>query len=260
MGPTPIGTLGWKRGITGTVFWVGEQPTENNPTPNVASSWDTNWMNNFGGYDDPDLSARAAGYRPEGFVPKLNPFYIALPYNDVLNYNTTKDSAFDVIPWFKKTFKRHGKSVCHNRWIAISYGNRVAYAQWSDCGPFTTDDAAYVFGDAPPANSSNNDAGIDLSPAVRDYLGFVSGKKCDWRFVEEHEVTDGPWKAYGANNPFSKSWVKDPEPIYQGAFASARSSGGGSASASPSKPTSNRTLRSTPTMPGLVLRKSTSRS
>ncbi len=193
----------WKTNIVGTIFWVGEEPTENNPVPNTSSSWDPRWMTTFGGFDDPDITARAAGYRPAGFVPKQNPFYIALPYNDVVNYKTTKEEASKVIPWFKDRFVNEGKSVCHNRWIAIRHGDKTCYAQWSDCGPFVTTDADYVFGDARPTNSKNNGAGIDLAPAVRDYLGFVSGRTCDWRFVEESEVPDGPWKDYGRNNPFS---------------------------------------------------------
>ena len=40
------------------------------------SAWDQNWQENFGGYDDPD---RRNGYLPAGFMPTLNPFYIALP-------------------------------------------------------------------------------------------------------------------------------------------------------------------------------------
>jgi hypothetical protein len=193
----------WKTNIVATVFWVGEQPTENNPVPNTGSSWDPQWMKTFGGFDDPEISARHASYRPASFVPKLNPFYVALPYNDCVNYKTTKEEAAKVIPWFKDTFVRQGKSVCHNRWIAIRYNEKTCYAQWSDCGPFVTTDADYVFGDARPSNTKNDGAGIDLAPSVRDYLGFRSGNHCDWRFVEEDEVPDGPWKDYGKNNPFA---------------------------------------------------------
>jgi hypothetical protein len=193
----------WKTNIVATVFWVGEQPTQNNPVPNTGSSWDPVWMKTFGGFDDPNISARHANYRPASFVPKLNPFYIALPYNDVVNYKTTKEEAAKVIPWFKETFVREGRSVCHNRWLAIRFNERICYAQWSDCGPFVTTDADYVFGDARPTNTKNNGAGIDLAPAVRDYLGLRSGNACDWRFVEEDEVPDGPWKDYGKNNPFA---------------------------------------------------------
>ncbi|MGB1130221.1 MAG: hypothetical protein ACPG4K_09225, partial [Haloferula sp.] len=72
----------WRQNITATVFWIGEQPTQNNPTPNCKSSWDQNWMENFGGYDDPKPANRIADhrnsdFRPKAFIPKLNPFYIA---------------------------------------------------------------------------------------------------------------------------------------------------------------------------------------
>jgi len=192
----------WKLDIMATVFWVGELPTQNNPTPNTASSWDTMWTQSFGGYDDPDPSSRAPDYRPAKFLPRQNPFYVALPYNDCLNYNTTKPEAFTKIPWFKQVFKKEGKSVCKDRWVAIRLGDRVCYAQWSDCGPFVTDDVDYVFGDARPKNNSNGGAGIDVSPAVRDYLNFRTNVKCDWRFVDVHEVPNGPWKTYGDNNHF----------------------------------------------------------
>ena len=192
----------WKLDIVATVFWVGEQPTENNPTPNDKSSWDTQWMQSFGGYDDPDPSKRTDNYTPVGFTPKQNPFYVALPYNDCIDYNSHKPEASKVIPWFKQKFVRSGKTVLKGQWIAIRYGNRVCYAQWEDCGPFVTDDHDYVFGNARPKNTSNRGAGIDISPGVRDYLGISSSGRCDWRFVDVSEVPAGPWRTLGSNNHF----------------------------------------------------------
>ena len=76
-------------------------------------------------------------------------------------------------------------------------------AQWEDVGPFETDDWGYVFGRNPqPKTVMNNGVGLDVSPAVRDYLGLVSGVRCDWRFCEVSEVPDGPWRKFGENNPF----------------------------------------------------------
>ncbi|MFV1993909.1 MAG: hypothetical protein ACC661_00620 [Verrucomicrobiales bacterium] len=192
----------WKRDITSTVFWIGEMPSGNNPTPNHQSSWDGQWAANYGGYDNPDPGARGADYAPKGFTPGLNPFYVALPYNDLLNWRATKPSAARWIPWFRKGFVKHGESVCKDRWVAIRNGSKICYAQWSDCGPFETDDVAYVFGTARPRTSKNNGAGIDISPAVRDFLGLSSGEACDWRFVDLEEVTRGPWCSYGTNNDF----------------------------------------------------------
>lgn len=195
----------WKLDIVATVFWVGEEPTENNPTPNDKSSWDTQWMQNYGGYDDPDGTKRTDFFTPVAFTPKQNPFYIALPYNDVIDYKTHKPEASKVIPWFSQRFSRSGRTVLKGQWVAIKHGNRVCYAQWEDCGPFVTDDHEYVFGNARPKNASNNGAGIDISPAIRDYLGLKSMTRCDWRFVDVSEVPSGPWRTYGSNNHFVRA-------------------------------------------------------
>lgn len=195
-----FGKYPWKRNIVTTVFWVGERPTVNNPTPNHKSSWDQEWWKSFGGYDDPDPAARR-NYIPIRFVPRQNPFYVALPYNDVTR-GTTKPESRRVIPWFKQAFEREGKSVCKGRWVAIKHGNRIAYAQWEDCGPFRTDHWQYVFGNQRPLPNLNQGAGLDVSPAVRDYLGLRGKDLCDWKFVEFSEVPVGPWSKHGDNNTF----------------------------------------------------------
>jgi hypothetical protein len=190
----------WKTNIMTTVFWVGERPTKNNPVPNYKSSWDPRWAQNFGGFDNPDISQRR-NYIPKNFVPRQNPFYVALPYNDVTR-GTTKPEARKVIPWFRQAFERPGKSVVKGRWIAIRRGNRVCYAQWEDCGPFRTDHYQYVFGNQRPLPNLNQGAGLDVSPAVRDYLGMGGKDYCDWKFVEAKDVPQGPWTKYGDNNTF----------------------------------------------------------
>ena len=83
-------------------------------------------------------------YIPINFVPRQNPFYCALPYNDV-SHGQFKPEAPMVVPWFRQAFVQQGHSVCKDRWIAIRRGNRVCYAQWEDCGPFRTDHYQYVF-------------------------------------------------------------------------------------------------------------------
>lgn len=196
----------WKMHITATIFWIGEQPTARNPTPNCKSSWDQQWSINFGGYDDPDPANRIANhttgeFRPKKFVPKLNPFYIALPYNDVQGWGKHKPEASRVIPWFARMRPEPGKTVCKGRWVQIYNGSRSCYAQWEDCGPWVTDDWEFVFGNKPPKATQNGAAGIDLSPSVRDYLGLRSGQKVHWRFVEAGQVPYGPWKKYGQEVP-----------------------------------------------------------
>ena len=193
------GRYPWKTDIVTTVFWIGEGTTARNPTPNRASSWDPNWLGNYGGVDRPD---RRNGYLPVAFVPGQNPFYCALPYNDV-THGTTKPEASFVIPWFRQAFQQAGHSVCKSRWLAIRHGNRVCYAQWEDCGPFRTDHWQYVFGKDRPKPNLNQGAGLDVSPAVRDFLGMNATRDvCDWKFVEFSEVPSGPWARYGENNNF----------------------------------------------------------
>ena len=192
------GRTGWKTNITTTVFWVGEQATVNNPVANDKSAWDGGWRSSYGGYDDPNPGARV-NFVPLNFLPRQNPFYVALPYNDVDNHHTRPEAA-QVIPWFRNAFVRDGESVCKGRWLAIRHGDRVCYAQWEDVGPFATDHWQYVFGNERPRPNRNRDAGLDVSPAVRDYLGLAGLDVCDWKFADFRSIPPGPWAKYGDNN------------------------------------------------------------
>ena len=203
----------WHKNITATVFWIGEKPTPNNLTPNKASSWDTKWQSNYGGFDNPDPAHRI-GYRPRAFTPKQNPFYIALPYNDVVNHLRHKPEASKVVPWFRRALQPPGKTTCKGRWVQIIYNGKSCFAQWEDCGPFSTTDYEYVFLNRRPKNKSNDGAGIDVSPAVRDYLKLKSGGKVHWRFIDFRVIRHlrGPWTMYGKNNPY-KDPKQDPDYI-----------------------------------------------
>jgi hypothetical protein len=86
------------------------------------------------------------------------------------------------------------ESVCKNRWVMVQKNGRVCYAQWEDVGPFTSDDAGYVFGTAEPKNHKNHGAGLDVSPAVRDELSLSGMDTVDWKFVNDDDVPQGPWK------------------------------------------------------------------
>lgn len=188
----------WKKDIVTTVFWIGEEPSGNNPVPNRSSSWDHNWTGNYGGFDDPNPAHRS-NYIPIKFTPRQNPFYCALPYNDKAA-NGHRPEAARVVPWFNEAYRGPGVSTCKDRWVAIRKGNRTAYAQWEDAGPFRTDYWQYVFGDERPRLNLNKGAGLDVSPAVRDYLGLAETDVTDWRFVEFSEVSHGPWSPLGENN------------------------------------------------------------
>jgi hypothetical protein len=204
----------WKENIVTTVFWIGENPTANNPVPNHASSWDKSWTRNYGGYDDPKPSRRS-NYIPVKFTPRQNPFYCALPYNDKAREGH-RPEAPRVVPWFKEAYRGPAVSVCKGRWVEIQKGNRVAYAQWEDAGPFRTDHWEYVFGNERPKPNLNRGAGLDVSPAVRDFLGLKDTDVTDWKFVEFEDVPHGPWARYGDNNTFVINQRKGEEQLASG--------------------------------------------
>lgn len=201
----------WKKDIVTTVFWIGENPTANNPVPNHASSWDATWAKNYGGYDDPN-PARRQNYLPLKFTPRQNPFYCALPYNDKAR-DGHRPEAPKVVPWFQEAYQGSAVSVCKDRWIAIRRGNRTVYAQWEDAGPFRTDHWEYVFGNERPKPNLNRGAGLDVSPAIRDYLGLQETDMTDWKFVDFSEVPPGPWAKHGDNNTFVINARKAEQPL-----------------------------------------------
>ena len=55
-----------------------------------------------------------------------------------------------------------------------------------------------------PDRTPTETPGLDVSPAVRDYLGLDSMGTCDWKFVDFFRVPRGPWAIYGDNNTFSR--------------------------------------------------------
>ena len=198
--PKPGQRFLWKAQIVTTVFWIGEKPAPNNPVPNRVSCWDKDWTKNYGGVDDPNPANRS-NYIPVKFTPRQNPFYCALPYNDKAREGH-RPEAPRIVPWFNEAYQGPAVSTCKSRWIAIRKGNRVAYAQWEDAGPFRTDHWQYVFGNERPKPNLNKGAGLDVSPAVRDYLGLQGTDVTDWRFVDFSEVPRGPWSTLGENNTF----------------------------------------------------------
>jgi hypothetical protein len=198
--PEPGQRYPWKKSIVTTVFWIGEKPSGNNPVPNRTSSWDKQWAKNYGGVDDPKPGNRN-NYIPVKFTPRQNPFYCALPYNDKARTGH-RPEAPRVVPWFKDAYQGPAVSTCKGRWVAIRKGHRTVYAQWEDAGPFRTDHWQYVFGNERPKPNLNRGAGLDVSPAVRDYLGMNDTDVTDWKFVEFSEVPRGPWSIFGENNTF----------------------------------------------------------
>jgi hypothetical protein len=104
-----------------------------------------------------------------------------------------KAEAAKLVPWFIEVFRSATTSVCKGRWVEIRNGLKLCYAQWEDVGPFRTDDSGYVFGSCPPQSNANHGAGIDFSPAVRDFLSLGPLDIVDWKFVDTGDVSGGPW-------------------------------------------------------------------
>jgi hypothetical protein len=176
--------------IITTEFWVGEpSDASNGYIANAQSAWDGSWQSHYGGIDNPN---NRSGYFPASFKPKENPFYFALPYNDINEAGKRKSNAKFCPNSTISSLANY--SWCKNAWIKIRYQGKVAYAQWEDVGPFEEDDSSYVFGNAMPKNKEGEKAGLDVSPAVSTLLGLHGKDNCDWSFVDFNNVPNGPWR------------------------------------------------------------------
>jgi hypothetical protein len=177
----------FKKTVT-TIFWVGENATNDNGfISNRGSYWDSNWMKHYGGVDSP---SNRKGYMPAAFTPRQNPFYVALPFAEADENGNLKEIARKIPGYGTKN-----GALTRNRWVEIRYKGKSCYAQWQDVGPFGEDDFDWVFGTASkPKNMQGLKAGLDISPAAAQYIGMKDNDKTEWRFVEEADVPDGPWK------------------------------------------------------------------
>jgi hypothetical protein len=172
--------------VVASMFYIGEPASaDNGYIANSDSTWDERWEEQYGGIDDPN---NRKGLLPAGFIPKENPFYVALPYNDLDEEGNRKPSAA-VIYWRDQA--KEGRSLVKDRWVEVCRGVVCAYGQVEDAGPFGEDDAAYVFGKAKPQNAQGLKAGIDVSPAIDQYLNLNGSGTVAWRFVDAPPA--GPW-------------------------------------------------------------------
>lgn len=185
---TPLYALAKKyylrQNIKSTYFWIGQD--FGNGLIAEASAFDAAWLEHFGGIDDP---YHRRGYYPFGFRPKENPFYVALPYSDFDVFGR-KENAKSIFWYDLKLAQDPSHSFIKNRWIKIIKNKKAAFAQVEDAGPGYQDDFDYVFGKNRPRYSF----GIDVSPAVKDYLRLSDTDLLDWRFVKAKAVKAGPWK------------------------------------------------------------------
>jgi hypothetical protein len=181
----------WKLDIITTEFWIGEGGSSISPTDNIESAWDTNWRANNHGTDNPN---DRDGYLPGGHIAMTNPFYVALPFNDL----AFPDKARRWLPagWYRPPREGKQVSACKDRWVEIKNAQgETCYAQWEDVGPLRYDHAEYVFGDERPDTYTR--AGLDVSPAVADYLNINGRNRLTrWRFVDDTDVKPGLWLKY----------------------------------------------------------------
>jgi len=184
-------TYPWKINIYTTMFYIGEGGSSISPTNNVGSSWDANWMDSNRGSDNPN---DRNGYASGSHASTVNPFYVALPFNDLVY----PDKAREWLPagWHRPNKDGKPVSACKDRWVEIKTedgSGHVCYAQWEDVGPLRYDHAEYVFG--PERPDTYTKAGLDVSPAVAQYLGMNEDKHpmTRWRFVDDEDVPPGLW-------------------------------------------------------------------
>jgi hypothetical protein len=181
----------WKKNIITTMFYIGEGPTPISSTTNEASAWDEDWRRSNGGADSPN---DRNGYAPASHAARVNPFYVALPFNDL----AFPDKARRWLPtgWYRPP--RDGKqiSACKDRWVEIkNQAGRSCFAQWEDVGPLRYDQAEYVFGSERPDTYTR--AGLDVGPAVIQYLNLNDKNPItSWRFVDDEDVPPGVWLKY----------------------------------------------------------------
>ncbi len=197
----------WKTAILAEMFYIGEAKHE-------ANGWSKGWNNTSSPKDDPN---DRNGYASGDHASTINPFYVALPFNDL----AYPDKAKQYLPpaWLQSA--KDGKSVCQHRWVEIKMedgSGHICYAQWEDVGPLRNDHVEYLFG--PERPNTGNRAGIEVSPAVAAYLGFANIKSpinVRWRFADDTDIPPGQWLKLDEEAVIYKAMheSKDAAPIFE---------------------------------------------
>jgi hypothetical protein len=188
--------------VPASVFRIGVLvPGQGDDGQSLRSGWDRNWAAHFGGCDGygsvgaacrSDLAGRTPpDWFPRALVPKENPFYVGLPYNDLDDPGRRA-----AIPWaHDQAYREHladpSFSLLKNRWVQVTGPTGSCYAQVEDTGPGPSD-AAYVLGVARPAHTP----AINLSPSLARCVGVTDASpaaRVDWAFVDRPPA--GPWTA-----------------------------------------------------------------
>ena len=87
---------------------------DNRYVDNLSSVWDDDWVSHYGGVDSPRNRSQ---YLPSGFIPKENPFYFALPYDDFYDNRTRKADSYGTVYWAGKRPWNDSMSMVKNSWI-----------------------------------------------------------------------------------------------------------------------------------------------
>lgn len=201
-GPTPgVRQYPVHLGVPTQLFWIGAVApgASGEDAQSISSSWDSRWAQHYGGCDGigpvgrlcrSDAGLRTGpGWLPTSTVPLENPYYVALPFNDLTSTGVLDR---DRVPWstdpgYAGRMTDRTVSFLKNRWVAVTGPQGTCYAQVEDTGP-GRHDADYVFGDARP-----DGVGMTVSPAVARCVGLDPDATglLDWQFVETPLA--GPW-------------------------------------------------------------------
>ena len=188
--------------VPASVFRVGvEVPGRGDDGQSLRSGWDRNWAAHFGGCDGygsvgaacrSDLAARTPpDWFPVALLPKENPYYVGLPYNDLGDRAGRAAIPWARDPGFAEHLGNPSFSLIKNRWVQVTGRTGSCYAQVEDTGPGPSD-AGYVLRGARPAHTP----AINLSPALARCVGVLDAAAAslvDWAFVDRPPA--GPWTA-----------------------------------------------------------------
>lgn len=195
---TQVATHPLHENIITTVFWVGEAPSnDNGRISNHQTEWDPDPVKRLGYTDSPDLARLPSGH-PVGRSPNHNDFYCALPLGEY-NENGLVKAEREASYWADQASSLNdGQSLFKGRWVKVMHGDKTAFLQVLDTGPFSWSDRSYVWGSAKPSNALGEKAGIDISPAAATFLGVDGSSKIHWQFVDQAQVEHGPWLDFPA--------------------------------------------------------------
>jgi hypothetical protein len=120
----PRNVYPWKVGIPISLFWIGKDEK-------TGSAWDANWLKENGGVDSP---TDRNGFASAGHPSRVNPFYVALPFNDLAH----ADEAEKWVPrgWAKPDFQGKGGLRRQGPLGANQeFGGAVVLCAVGGCGP-----------------------------------------------------------------------------------------------------------------------------